>query len=201
MKPKEQSHCVRALSCRKKAAKDPSLEPLRVRLSKNTEDLDALNGIGKAFLSKGDFHAARLVFAKAGQAGGGPLESNLLGVACYRAGDITCGLDAFAQAASGGAAAGRDNLVTALEHWVSRTPRRKHSMLETARAAYAWRFMKSSIIWMARRRAHRRMWWPSCGPNRLMTRGFREVRSLPMPKTQSSCPEPGQKLDKLFETW
>ena len=97
-----------------KAAKDPSLEPLRVRLSKNTEDLDALNGIGKAFLSKGDFHAARLVFAKAGQAGGGPLESNLLGVACYRAGDITCGLDAFAQAASGGLAAGRDNLVTAL---------------------------------------------------------------------------------------
>ena len=91
-----------------------AVEALRVRLSKNPEDLDALRSIGEDFLASGDFHAARLVFDRAAQVGGGPLEANLLGIASFKAGDISGGLDAFARAASGGLSVARDNLAEAL---------------------------------------------------------------------------------------
>ncbi|MEE2789313.1 MAG: tetratricopeptide repeat protein [Myxococcota bacterium] len=95
-------------------AADSSLNAMRIRLSKNPEDLDALRGLGEAFLKVGDAHTARLVFARAGQAGGGPLEANLLGIACLKAGDTAGALEGFARAAAGGLEAGRQNLASAL---------------------------------------------------------------------------------------
>ena len=68
------------------------------RLSKNPEDLEALRGMGKAFLDAGDAHAARLVLAKTIEAGGDADDLNRLGVACYRAGDLMGALDAFKRA-------------------------------------------------------------------------------------------------------
>ena len=88
--------------------------PLRARLSQNPEDLEALRELGTALLTAGDPHAARLVFARAVQIGGGPIEMNLLGIASARAGDLTGGLEGFAQAAAGGLEAGRQNLAAAL---------------------------------------------------------------------------------------
>jgi tetratricopeptide (TPR) repeat protein len=102
------------LKPRRPSKGSPKLEALRVRLSKNPEDLDALRSIGEDFLTNGDFHAARLVFDRASQVGGGPLEANLLGIASFKAGDIAGGLNAFARAASGGLSVARDNLAAAL---------------------------------------------------------------------------------------
>ena len=97
----------------RKAAKDNgTLESLRVRLSKNAEDLDALRAIGENLLASRDYHAARLAFARAGQIGGGPIEANLLGIASLRAGDTTGALDAFARAAAGGLTVGKSNLIS-----------------------------------------------------------------------------------------
>ncbi len=91
------------------------LEAERVRLSKNPEDLGAIKALGEAFLKAGDAHSARLVFLRAAQIGGGPLEANLLGIACYKAGDYSGSLEGFARAASGGLEVGRSNLVDALK--------------------------------------------------------------------------------------
>jgi Flp pilus assembly protein TadD len=102
------------LKARRATKGGPQLEALRVRLSKNPEDLDALRSIGKDLLRAGDFHAARLVFSRAAQVGGGPLEANLLGIASFRAGDVSGGLDAFARAAKAGLNTARQNLAEAL---------------------------------------------------------------------------------------
>jgi cellulose synthase operon protein C len=90
------------------------LEELRGRLARNPEDLDSLRELGLRFLDAGDPHVARLVFARTARAGGGPIETNLLGVASYLAGDRTAALEAFAAAADGGLVAGRENLVRVL---------------------------------------------------------------------------------------
>ena len=88
---------------------------LRERLSRNPEDLKSLQQLGIAFLDGGDPHAARLVFMAAATKGGGSVEANLLGIASYRAGNMTGALEAFAEAAEAGLEAGRQNLVTVLE--------------------------------------------------------------------------------------
>ncbi len=113
--PKADAVRFDVLKPRSNAQTPGDLEALRVRLSKNSEDLDALRAIGESFIKAGDYHGARLVFSGAAQIGGGPIESNLLGIASYRAGDITGGLDAFARAAAGGLTVGRDNLAKALQ--------------------------------------------------------------------------------------
>jgi len=87
---------------------------LRQRVSKNPEDVEALRALGKKFLSAGDSHAARLVFARAVRAGGGPAEQNLLGISRFRVGDRTGAFGAFSNAAEGGSEAGRQNLATLL---------------------------------------------------------------------------------------
>ena len=61
-----------------------------------------------------DPHTARIVFSRAAQSGGGPLEANLLGIASLRSGDTAGALEAFARAAAGGLEAGRQNLAVAL---------------------------------------------------------------------------------------
>ncbi len=88
--------------------------PLRQRLSRNAEDLDALRRLGSAMLEAGDAHSARLAFMAAAERGGGALESNSLGIASHRVGDISGALLAFGVAAEGGLEAGRQNLATAL---------------------------------------------------------------------------------------
>ncbi len=88
---------------------------LRDRLSRNPEDLKALQKLGLAFLDGGDPHAARLVFMAAASKGGGSVEANLLGIASYRAGNMTGALEAFAEAAEAGLEAGRQNMVTVLQ--------------------------------------------------------------------------------------
>lgn len=90
-------------------------ETLRSRVSRNPEDLDGLRDLGSLFLDAGDAHSARLIFARATQTGGGPLELNLLGIASWDAGDVAGALEAFGQAAEGGLEAGRQNLAYGLE--------------------------------------------------------------------------------------
>lgn len=90
------------------------LEPLRQRLVKNPEDLEALRALGTAALDGGAPHVARLVFGRAARSGGGPVELNLLGIAALRAGDAAGALSAFSQAAEGGLEAARQNLAAAL---------------------------------------------------------------------------------------
>ncbi len=90
------------------------LEELRARLARNPEDLDSMRELGLRFLNAGHHHVARLVFARTARAGGGSIETNLLGVASYLAGDITGALEAFASAADGGLDSGRENLVRVL---------------------------------------------------------------------------------------
>ena len=110
--PKSAAVSFDKLKPRKAATDNENLESLRVRLSKNAEDLDALRAIGESLLSSRDYHAARLAFARAGQIGGGPIEANLLGIASLRAGDTTGALDAFARAAAGGLTVGKSNLIS-----------------------------------------------------------------------------------------
>jgi tetratricopeptide (TPR) repeat protein len=83
-------------------------------ISKNPEDAAALRTIGLAFLQAGDPHVARLAFARAVQSGGGPEDSNLLGIASYRAGDLSGAFEAFSMAASAGLDAGRQNMMSVL---------------------------------------------------------------------------------------
>lgn len=96
-------------------ANPPGVAPLREKLSKNPEDLAALEKLGTAFLDGGDPHAARLVFLAAQGKGGGSNEANLLGIANYKAGNMGGALESFAQAAEGGLEAGRQNLVAVLQ--------------------------------------------------------------------------------------
>ena len=103
------------LTPRSATALKANLEAERVRLSKNPEDLEAIRALGKAFLAAGDGHSARLVFARATQIGGGPLENNLLGIACYKVGDYSGALEGFSRAAAGGLEVGRTNLKAALK--------------------------------------------------------------------------------------
>jgi len=90
------------------------IEPLKERLARNAEDLEALRELGRAFLAGGDAHLARLAFAAASERGGGPIERNLLGIASYRVGDTGGALAAFAQAAEAGLEAGRQNMAAVL---------------------------------------------------------------------------------------
>ena len=60
---------------------------LRVRLSKNAEDLKAITDLGLAMLTGKDPHTARIFFSRASQSGGGPVEANLLVIASLRSGD------------------------------------------------------------------------------------------------------------------
>ena len=82
---------------------------LRAELSKNPEDLEKLRELGEKFLDAGDAHTARLIFARAIQLGGGPVEQNLLGVASYTIGDVSSAYAAFVTAAKGGLEAARQN--------------------------------------------------------------------------------------------
>ena len=99
-----------ALGSRTPATEQTQLDELRARVSKNPEDVEALVGLGDAMLQAGDSHAARLVYARAAAASGGPLEANLLGIASFKSGDHTGALEAFARAAAGGLDVGRQNL-------------------------------------------------------------------------------------------
>ncbi|MEO1267981.1 MAG: hypothetical protein AAFX99_07780 [Myxococcota bacterium] len=87
------------------------IDDLRQRLSKNPEDVEGLRELGIRFLDAGDPHVARLIFARAIQAGGGATEHNLLGIASAKAGDLSGAFEAFSQAASSGLEAGRQNLL------------------------------------------------------------------------------------------
>jgi len=103
------------LTPRNVASAPAGLDELRQQLSKNPEDIEGLRQLGNKFLDANDPHAARLVFARAVATGGGPVEQNLLGIASYRAGDITGAFEGFSMAASGGEEAGRQNMVTLLK--------------------------------------------------------------------------------------
>ncbi len=85
-------------------------DQLRQELSKNPEDVDRLQSLGEQFLQKGYQHAARLVFQKAIQAGGGPALYNDLGQADEAVGDITGALQAYANSAEAGFAPAQQNL-------------------------------------------------------------------------------------------
>ncbi|MBA2665277.1 MAG: tetratricopeptide repeat protein [Bradymonadaceae bacterium] len=105
-----------AIQPRQKVSDPAGLDELRERLSRNADDVDGLRDLGLKFLEAGDAHVARLVFARAVQAGGGPVEQNLLGEASFRVGDTTGAFEAFARAAEGGLEAGRQNLAKLLRN-------------------------------------------------------------------------------------
>src|SRR6185436_19661239 len=65
----------------------PGVEAVRDTLLKNPNDLEALRALGRALLQAHDPHAARLVLQRAVESGGDYSDLNLLGVACYEAGD------------------------------------------------------------------------------------------------------------------
>jgi tetratricopeptide (TPR) repeat protein len=108
--PKEDPVRFSALSPRKKTAKLTGIDEARDRLSKNPDDLVALESVGKAFYDAGDYHAARLVLARTIEAGGGAQDLNLLGMASYHAGDILGALEAFGRAKDAGSKAAVLNL-------------------------------------------------------------------------------------------
>lgn len=85
-------------------------ETLRQELSKNPEDVDRLQKLGEEFMGQGHQHAARLVFQKAVQAGGGPAVYNDLGRANEAVGDIAAALEAYSLAAEAGFGPARNNL-------------------------------------------------------------------------------------------
>jgi tetratricopeptide (TPR) repeat protein len=95
-------------------AEPPGAPDLRQKIWKNPDSLSDLRELGVKLLDAGDPHAARLVFGKAVQSGGGPEDYNLLGLANHAAGDLTGALEAFAQAAEGGLETGRKNVAAAL---------------------------------------------------------------------------------------
>jgi cellulose synthase operon protein C len=95
---------------RQKRGEPPGLEELRKQISRNPDDVDALRELGNQFLSTGDPHYARIVFAAAVERGGGGVEANLLGIAENEAGNFEGALAAFARAAEAGLEAGRQNL-------------------------------------------------------------------------------------------
>jgi tetratricopeptide (TPR) repeat protein len=85
-------------------------EKLRGELSKNPEDVERLQSLGEQFFDKGHHHAARLVFQKAVQAGGGPTVYNFLGRANEAVGDLSAALEAYSLAAEAGYEPARENL-------------------------------------------------------------------------------------------
>jgi tetratricopeptide (TPR) repeat protein len=92
----------------------PAAEPLRAKLAKNPEDIESLEGLATLALDAGDPHLARVALSRAVAQGGGPELQNLLGIASIGAGDLTGGLEAFADAADAGLEAARQNLASAL---------------------------------------------------------------------------------------
>jgi tetratricopeptide (TPR) repeat protein len=108
--PREDPVKFHPLTNRKKVSDLKGAEEARDRLSRNPEDLEALQIVGKAFLDAGDAHAARLVLARTVEAGGGAAELNLLGLASYKAGDMIGAMDAFGRAKDAGSPAAFRNL-------------------------------------------------------------------------------------------
>ena len=102
------------IKSRGSGAQPSEIDELRERLSKNPEDIEGLREVGVAFLDAGDPHAARLIFARAIQLGGGPLEQNLMGIASHAVGDRAAAFEAFSLAAQGGLGAAKKNLSTML---------------------------------------------------------------------------------------
>jgi tetratricopeptide (TPR) repeat protein len=92
----------------------PAAEELRAKLAKNPEDLESLEALANLALDAGDPHLARVALSRAVAQGGGPELQNLLGIASIGAGDLTGGLEAFADAADAGLEAARQNLAAAL---------------------------------------------------------------------------------------
>lgn len=83
---------------------------LRAKLAASPQDPAVLESVGGGLLDAGDPHIARLVLARAVAAGAGVKATNLLGIAEYGVGNIAGALEAFARAAEGGLAAGRENM-------------------------------------------------------------------------------------------
>jgi tetratricopeptide (TPR) repeat protein len=92
-------------------------EQLRGELSKNPEDVERLQRLGEKFFQKGHHHAARLVFQKAVQEGGGPEAYNFLGRANEAVGDLSGALEAYALAAEAGFEPARKNLSKVLSSY------------------------------------------------------------------------------------
>ncbi|MDD9939649.1 MAG: tetratricopeptide repeat protein [Myxococcales bacterium] len=88
--------------------------PLLERIGVNSEDLEALREFAEILLDDNQPHVARMVLQAAVEREGGPVEQNLLGIACLRAGKMDEALSAFAQAAEGGLEAARQNLAATL---------------------------------------------------------------------------------------
>ncbi|AWV89289.1 tetratricopeptide repeat protein [Bradymonas sediminis] len=89
---------------------DGGFEQLRGELAKNPEDLERLATLGKHFFEKQNYHAARLVYKKAVDAGGGSAVLNELGRANEAVGDLGGALNAYALAAEAGFEPARKNL-------------------------------------------------------------------------------------------
>ncbi len=104
-----------ALNQRSTSSLPHDIAELQQRISRNPEDQEGLIQLGLRFLEHQDHHVARLAFVRAIQAGGGATAQNLLGIASYRAGDISGAFEAFATAADGGLEAGRQNLISILK--------------------------------------------------------------------------------------
>ena len=92
------------------------VEEIRAQLATNPEHLESLVALGRRFLDAGDFHAARMILARAVEAGGGPEVLNLLGLAAAQAGDESGALEAFSRAADGGQPAAQRNFVAMLRN-------------------------------------------------------------------------------------
>lgn len=90
------------------------VDDIRARLAANPDDLESLVALGTQYLQAGDFHAARLILARATEAGGGPEVLNMLGLASAQAGDISGAMESFSRAAEGGLDAGNINLAAML---------------------------------------------------------------------------------------
>lgn len=85
-------------------------EKLRAELAKNPEDLERLETLGQHFFDKKHYHAARLVYQKAVQAGAGASALNSLGRANEAVGDLSGALNAYALAADAGFEPARKSL-------------------------------------------------------------------------------------------
>lgn len=111
--PDEDTAYLETLEPRRPANLD-NVEELRTQLATNPDHLESLTELGQRYLQAGDFHAARMVLARAVEAGGGPELLNLLGLAAAQAGDEAGALEAFSRAADGGFPAAQRNFVAVL---------------------------------------------------------------------------------------
>src|SRR5690554_1811671 len=96
---------------------DGGFEKLRGELAKNPEDVERLETLGKHFFDKQHYHAARLVYKKAVDAGAGAVLLNELGRANEAVGDLGGALNAYALAADAGFKPARDNLAKVLNSY------------------------------------------------------------------------------------